>query len=468
MFASTIVAKDEARGQRPTCALLTDAGLYWPLTQYFRSRNFSLASERAYASSVSKLMNWTHAKRPSLPSAGQENHAVFNSFLHDLLCGTMRGEEDDTGLWWPPATSATTRRSASHIAEFSDWLSTVEPHAQINPGDRDASAFERLRAIRAFRIKKRGALLAHTMSSEEAGRSASRTRAVAAPGRANPTEARVVAFPENRIEELLWTGFENEAHKGDPRPWKRWNLRDILITLICLYGGTRQSEPLHLWVDDVFEDPLDPTSCKLLIHAPEDGVYDCESPITGKPMRMTRAQYLKERCGGKVPLTMETGRRRAGWKNVAITERDRNAFRVFWINPEAGRLFRACWEMYVLRVRPPMPNTPWAFLTKDGQPLGARAYADSFHSAVEKIGMVSSKWGAGTPHSLRHRYGQWLNELGIDEKTGQICMHHRHRSSQDVYRAVASERVAETLASAAAGAALLKVDSWKERLHEAQ
>jgi integrase len=353
------------------------------------------------------------------------------------------GDVDESRLWWRPATDDTVTLTARRIELFSEWLSSIGEDRAINPKDRAATFCERLTQARAFAKKRSASSLAHTMSAARASEGFGTARAVSAPVR-----------KQDRIDDLLWKGFEINRFKQDRRAWRRLNLRDILITLLCLYGGVRQSEAMHLWVDDVFEHPDDPASCIVLIHAPESGVCEYTDPLTKAKARTTRIDYLHRYCGQKLPLTMETGRRKAGWKGGLLTKRDRNAIQVFWIDPVAGKLFRRLWQLYIACIRPTLPQTPWAFLTKHGQPMGTAAYAASFKAAVAKIGMPPGKWSGATPHGLRHRYGQWLNDLEISEKAGQLCLHHSSIKSQQVYRQPSIEKVADEIKKASEAARL--------------
>lgn len=462
MFATTINLKDGERSGRLTSAVLTEEGLYWPLVDYFRRRNLELGSERSYARSICLLMNWSRAKHPEFQATPDGDQALFSSFLHELVAGTIKDGNDPSGLWWSPCSAGVVRKTAAQLAEFTSWVASRQGGIEVNARSRCASFNERLVSMRAFAHRKDASMFAHTKSRVAASENARLTRAFKAPGRSEPDDTPIAAFPANRISDLLWVGFERAEFKDDPRPWVRWNIRDMLITLLCLFGGLRRSEPMHLWVGDVFAEPSDPASCRVLIHHPENGIVDCRDALSGRAIEMPRLQYLNERCGGKRPLTMETGRRKSGWKNVALTDPARKAFQVFWINADAGRLFAELWLLYVAKARAPHPNTPWAFLTQDGQPMGPSAYKDSFAKAVAKIGMTPRKWSAGTPHSLRHRYGQILNELDISEKIGQICMHHRSPQSQAVYRKPILEDVASALEKARQLAQTSATQLWRQ------
>ncbi|MYN11240.1 gamma-mobile-trio recombinase GmtY [Pseudoduganella aquatica] len=448
-YASTAIAQDPRRAHRPTCLLLTNDGIYWPLADYFLQRNLSLSAERAYARSISRLMNWTYAKHPDFQAGGARDASLFSSFLNDLLYGTFRENDEDTsGLRWEARSPDVVKRSAGHIAEFTDWLAYESQGLAVNPNDRPASVFERMVAAKAFQRRKTASLLAHTKSAEAAQGLSSMARRVNSPGKPHAMLSAPPAFPADKINELLWVGFQNERFKNDPRKWKRWNLRDILITLLCLYGGARVSEPMHLWIDDVVESDTDPLSCRALIHEPEHGKAIWEHPILGRTA-MSRAEYLRQRCG-KVPLTRARGARRSGWKGGLLTCPKRRAMEIIWIDPAAGRLFKELWEIYIQNERPMTDAAPWAFLTKAGLPMGPTAYADSLRRAVEKIGLPSEKYAGTTPHGLRHRYGQWLNDKGVSDKAGQICLHHANPMSQQVYRQVTLEQVASEMAATSA------------------
>lgn len=215
--------------------------------------------------------------------------------------------------------------------------------------------------------------------------------------------------------------------------------------LLCAYGGCRASEPLHLWVDDVYISSEYPDMALVLVHEPSDGVVDHIDPLTGARRKTNRADFLQHFCGGRIPLTRETGRRHAGWKGCLLTNRERKAFQVLWIDKNAGRLFLKLWRLYILHVRPVTPGLPWAFLTKDNQPLGVEGFDDSFRAAIRRIGLTPAKYSGTSKHSLRHRYGQWLNDLGLGDKEGQIAMHHLNAKSQEVYRQMGVAQIAEAI-----------------------
>ncbi|ABM35948.1 phage integrase family protein (plasmid) [Polaromonas naphthalenivorans CJ2] len=414
------------------------------LLAFFRERGLSLSAERAYAQAIGRFIEWLSVRTEEFWP--QENRGlIYTAFAHDLLFGSYCDGEDALGLNWTATSQKNVARLTRCLVEFSDWLTLRHGRPALNPMQEGVTYSDQLIFWRQWNKQKSRALLAHVKSRSQKVPRSEISRRSSLPGRRNTLLQETKAFPVEHIDALLWTGFINPGKQNAAELWVKFNLRDILITLLCLYGGCRESEPMHLWVDDVFVDPDDPELALVLVHEPHDGMIYYVDPLTGTKRKTNRTDYLQRFCGGKRPLTMETGRRHSGWKGNLMTHRDRNAFQVFWIDRNAGRVFLRLWRLYLEYVRPLALQTPWAFLTRDAQPLGAEAYSDSFVAAVRRIGLTPSKWSGTSTQAMRHRYGQWLNELGIGEKEGQVAMHHRNVKSQEVYRQLGVAKVAAAM-----------------------
>ena len=440
----SVIVRDNIRASQPTVLLIVGTEPLEPLLTFFREKCMSLSAERSYAQAVGRFVEWLSVRAGEFYAQDQRN-LLYTAFVHDLRFGTYREGIDQYGLNWLPISDGNLRRLSRCLVEFSDWLCQRHGATPLNPIHHQASYADQLVFWRQWNKRKAASLLGHTKSRLGAAAIGRRQRL---PGRCTVHLAEAKAFPAKHIDSLLWKGFALPGQDGETRPWLKYDLRDILITLLCLYGGCRESEPMHLWVDDVFVDPDDPDVALVLIHEPETGTVDYTDPLTGARRKTTRADFLQRHCGGRLPLTQETGRRHAGWKGALLTHRERNAFQVFWIDRAAGRLFLKLWRMYLRHVRPMALQMPWAFLTKDGQPLGAEAFSDAFNAAVRRIGLAPAKWAGTTTHGLRHRYGQWLNDLGLGDKEGQVAMHHLNAKSQEIYRQVGLAQVAAAVGAA--------------------
>ncbi len=443
-LTESVIIHDKLRAGLPTVLLLVGQTPLDKLLEFFREKCVSLSTERTYAQAVGKFIEWLSVRAEEFKQQDKRS-LLYTAFAHDLRFGTYQDGEDLYGLNWRPTSDLNLKRLCRALMEFSDWLNMRYGSALINPMHQDASYVNQMIFWRAWNKHKAGSLLAHTKSRAKAFNKSFLSRQSQLPKSKSGFMEEAKAFPADKVEDLLWKGFINPKNSCGNLPWFKYNLRDILISLLCIYGGCRASEPLHLWVGDVFVDPESPDVALVLIHEPSDGKFEYIDPITGKNRKTSRAEYLQIFCDGLKPLTQETGRRHSGWKGCLLTHRERGAFQVFWIDKNAGRLFLTLWRLYIQHVRPPALRMPWAFLTKDAQPLGMEGFDDSFRAAVRRIGLKPSKWAGTSSHGLRHRYGQWLNELGLGEKEGQVAMHHLNAKSQQVYRQIGVNKVAEAI-----------------------
>lgn len=364
-LTESVIIRDSLRAGLPTVLLLVGSRPFDKLLEFYREKCVSLSAERSYAQSVGKFIEWLSVRADEFMKQ-EKRGLLYTAFAHDLRFGTYQHGRCIYGLNWRPTSDNNTRRLTRALMEFSDWLNTRYGTTLINPIQDSASYAQKIIFWRAWNKHKAGSLLAHTKSRQNARKDLSLSRISQLPkNRSKPMEE-VKAFPVEQIESLLWKGFINPRSSNESLPWLKYNLRDILITILCLYGGCRASEPLHLWVGDVYVDPDNPDSALVLIHEPSDGKIDYLDPITGNQRSTTRADYLQRFCGGLKPLTQETGRRHSGWKGCLLTHREKKAYQVFWIDKNAGKLFLTIWRLYIQNVRPVALKTPWAFLTKEG------------------------------------------------------------------------------------------------------
>ena len=95
-----------------------------------------------------------------------------------------------------------------------------------------------------------------------------------------------IEFPERYFEAFYIDGLGGAVDH-------RATLRDQLILLLMHGGGLREPETLHLWLEDVFIDPLNENSVKVRIYHPEDG--KAPNNWRGRSGKTTRAAYLKEK-----------------------------------------------------------------------------------------------------------------------------------------------------------------------------
>lgn len=441
IYTAPVLVQDKMRANAFTVLLIVGQEPFEQLLAYFRAQCLSRSQERTYAQAAGRFIQWLSVRADEFKET-RNRTALYTAFVHDLKYGTYHKGIDESGLYWRPTSHGNLNRLTRALLAFCDWLSVHYGLTMLNPIHHHASPADQLIFWRKWNKQKATSLLRHIKSRQAAGDEAEIGRSAGNPRNRNGVIPESKAFPEQYVNDLIWQGFINPGKRKDPRMWVKFNLRDILIALLCAYGGCRASEPLHLWVDDVFVDPDDPELALVFIHEPSEGIAEYINHVTGSKRKTTRADFLQRFCSGRRPLTQEAGRRNSGWKGCLLTEHKRKAFRVFWVDKNAGRVFLTLWREYIENVRPVTPQIPWAFLTKDSQPLGFEGYDDSFRAAVRRIGLVPDKWAGTTSQGLRHLYGQFLNKLNIDAKEGQVAMHHLSIESQEVYRQLSAAHVA--------------------------
>jgi len=444
IYTQTVLVQDKIRACMPTVLLIVGVTPFQPLLEFFREKCLSISAERTYAQAIGRFVEWLSVRTDEFKETSKRS-LLYTAFVHDLRFGTYQNGQDALGLYWSPTSHKNLKRLTQALLAFSDWLNERYGATMLNPIHHHASARDQLIFWRKWNKMKAGSLLASIKGRSRSAFESTVARKIGLPRNPNGVLPEAKAFPGERLDDLLWRGFINPGKEHDPHPWVKYNLRDMLITLLCAYGGCRVSEPLHLWVDDVFVDPEASDTALVLIHEPSDGKVNYIDSISGNRRKTSRSDFLQNFCSGKKPLTLETGRRHAGWKGSLLTHQKLKAFRVFWIDKNAGRLFLTLWRLYIQHVRPVTPQLPWAFLTKDHQPLGVRGFDDSFRAAVRRIGLRPTKWAGTSSHGLRHRYGQWLNDLGLGDKEGQVAMHHLNATSQEIYRQMSLAQIANAI-----------------------
>ncbi|MGX1742410.1 gamma-mobile-trio recombinase GmtY [Bosea sp. NPDC055353] len=437
----TVTARDAARSDRLTVLLILQREPFRPLLEYFRERNFSLASEEVYARAIGQLIDFL-AARGNLYRDVEQRPQFFNGFAHALKHGTIAAGHDPTGLWWVPRSTDNVRKLLAAALEFSDWLVLKADATSLNPW-RKASYAEEMAFLRRWNRASANSLLKHLKTNPDINSVQSARRNAFPTSRPSRVDTPPPAFPEKLFPKFLYDGFIRPGRAASAKPHLRQNLRDMLITLLMHGGGLRVSEPFHIFVEDIFEDPNDNSIAHVRVFHPSDGMMDVEDPLLG-PRKINREAYLKIHHG-RTPLD-QVGKR-TGWKNNHVNPNGL-FMPVYWFPTDYGRLFLKLFRMYIEYTRPPSPE-PWLFLTESGLPMTAKAFAQQYAAAARRLDIHPRKADGTTPHGHRHAYGQRLAEAKrqglIDEKAVQLCLHHRSPASQNVYTQLSISEITYTL-----------------------
>lgn len=397
------------------------------------------------------------------------HRAAFRSFAHALLVGTVSidSDSDSTGLYWPPTSQRATRNLVSALQQFIDWCVDEDlampsvTKKDLRPSSPEESIGFLSAAVRQARKEKARSLLGHLKDTKQiAQKIAERERRkivdlgqeIAPP----PGDREAIDFPEHLIEPLLSRGFVLSQDPSLP-VFEQEDVTAKMITLLMLFGGTRISEPFHLWFNDVIPDSNQ--GCKVFLRHPSEA----STYLSGEGQK-TRATYLRER--GLRPRNTNGVKKsyHAGWKNLAV-DKSLNA-PVFFIHESAEYQFRAMF-LYYLRYRDYLmkqrrskgkPDHPFLFVSHGndtaGDPYSIAAYNSALERAygrLEKNLHISIPFGKDhgtTPHGFRHRFGRMLEESGMPVKTIQKAMRHRSPLSQQVYTAPTAARIESELEKA--------------------
>lgn len=440
MFVSTKikVLTDETGACVQVPGLLTPAGILAPLLDYFLARQHvrSLAWMGKVVRSVQTFLEYLQANPQQ-----RNTPLLFSNFAQRLYSGTfdVRTCLDGSGLCWSPRSSADARNIITDLTLFFDWMGeNNQVAATINPKVK-ASAYDVQWLELAQQYRRDNGLLGHLWSSTD---STPQSRKVQSRREPLVHHSEPPAFPDDRFEELITKGF---------KVGNRIDYRAILITLLLHGAGFRESEPFHLFVEDVVPDPRNPRRALVRIHHPSEGFApDGWRDALGRPRQGNRTTYLAEKFG-LVPRDVMLDIRHAGWKGGF---HDAKYYKqAYWFEPEHGELFLAVWQKYLHQVARVARTHPFALINLTREPLGGMytiaQFVKAHAAACRRIGLEVAKGLGTTPHGHRHAYGGRLARAGVSKAMIRRFMHHSSLESQDVYTQPSSTEIQAALESAA-------------------
>lgn len=424
-----------------TYAVLTPMGVIRPLVNYFlehardRSVKWALATAQAVALLVEYLQANPEERRTDVLLAG---------FGHAIARGTVGvNYSDPSGLFWQSRSTDAARRVLARVNGFLAWRLNQDTRLAAQWPTPPWDKFSEMVDEAAYQLRREKAFLGHAWAPTRMESGLPRTpQMFGAPRVPQSTPRNPPAFPERRFFELLNKGF----YVGGRRDY-----RGMCITLLLHGAGFRESEPMHLFVEDVQPDPVNPKSALVAIHHPSEG----KAPGADATLeRMSRSDYLATQWG-LAPRHQSVGYRHSGWKGgLHETIGDSKVFRAHWFPPVFGELFLQLWHRYLEQVIQFDRDHPYAFINLRRAPFAEPYTLAMFNKAhcraVQRIGLVVSQELGTARHGHRHAYGQRLKKSNVSAKTTQICMHHTSISSQDVYTRESEREVYNALAAGAA------------------
>lgn len=416
--------------------ILTSTGLFLPLVDYCLAHSHDRSP--AWMSKVNRSVRLFLSYLLVNPNE-KDSYLLFQNFAQRLYTGSFDRETglDPSWLCWRPMSSSEAGKVIIHLTDFFDWLNEKRhSSAKVNPRF-VGTAYDRMIDEAAYQFRRDRALFGHTW-----GPSLTHSKGHFLRSRRDPKveEPEPPAFPDDRFIQLLHEGF---VVAGRP------SYRDILITLLCHGAGFRYSEPFHLYLSDVREDPIYKGRALVEIHHPSDGEAPSDKrwlDERGRQKTGNRRAYLAE-LYGLAPRNLLLNSKAAGYKGG--THDGKWFKRAYWFIPEFGDLFLTLWYRYLEQVARLERPHPFTWINLDQEPRGEMyclsQYAKKHAQACQRIGLVVGKELGTTPHGHRHAYGRRLVGGMMTPEEIRRCMHHASLESQQVYTTPTSRQIIEAL-----------------------
>lgn len=426
-----------------------------PLLKYFlshhheRSRSWMLK----LCQIIERLLDYLYV------TFNAENKPVdlFKRFVSALVNGTLGNDNyDPSGLCWFPTSSDTLYPKLHMLEDFSDWMvrEAYVPES-MNPWVTATSYEQRLNWIAWYR-RNDYSFLGHLANPEERSVAVQQARNISLRRMPSDDINSVKAFPADFEVTLLREGFIRPGKQHEPDIIQKFDWRGICICLLMLYGGKRLSEPFHLWVGDVQENPTRPGDALVRIYHPTEGRAPDKPKINGR-RASNRKAYLQAFYPNYLPRILGTGNYYSGFKGRQFSDRDGKFMQVHWLPSQMGQAFLWAYHNY-MQQRAMLglngSSHPFAFVShhgkQRGEPYTIAAFEATWERAVKRIGLPYMKMYGTTPHGGRHAIGLRANRAEVDLYDAQQIFAHRSPDSQKKYRAPGPSQVSTSLDAASA------------------
>jgi len=459
---SATIVTDDTGASLKLPVLLSEQGVIEPVLDYLlhhqHDRSLSWMNRVVQASML--LIRYMEANSDCF----SDPSSLFRNFSQRLYTGTINEDGlDSSELYWLPRSTPTSNTLIGALTGFTDWLSIHQSVSHMNPLHPSDSYSKQLSYAAWFR-KNAFDFLGHIQSTS-ISETANKVRNMKSRRQLNKVGLDAVGFPEKSFQEFFLHGMGGHEDR-------RCAVRDQLILLLMHGAGIRESEPMHLYVQDVYVDQSDSNNAIVRLYHPEEG----KAPDKWKDRdgSSSRATYLKsEFC--LLPRNRVQGTLHAGWKGVVVDHAE-NYMQLHWFPHDFGTLFKSLWDEYMHYLCMIDRSHPFAFVSFHprfiGKPYTINAFKDSYHRSLRRIGLSPSKAEGLTPHGHRHAYGRRLQMTGIDPVIIRKALHHSSINSQVVYTSPSIKDVSRALSSSShrldelseKGEIIKPVDNWKELL----
>ncbi|MBB3148223.1 integrase [Phyllobacterium trifolii] len=358
---------------------------------------------------------------------------------------TPSGLYDETGLYWSPCPSLDLLKSLGFSLEkFLDYLRINDRIGDpanlydIMPSDGPDYLESTFAAIKVSGFS----FLKHLNNDDPAQKQTRMFSRIIGKEDRTYTPSPTKRFPVQLLIPFLSEGFD--TGNLDSITQTTFDETGRMLAILLL-GGSRRSEPLHLWTNDlhVVDDRL-----VVFLRHPQQF---CDGGGTENRQSTLIRKY------NMLPRNIRADKCKAGWKNLLL-DNDFSCQMHFLPWPGAREFLVRSYYHYIKNVRNPvmrirkhrgLPDHPFFLIntraipsqgTEIGDPYTVAASIGSWRRAFARtiaknpsVTLHVSKYHGTTPHGLRHLYGHTLASLGHNEIAIQKMMHHKSPLSSRVY-----------------------------------
>ncbi|EKT4492901.1 MULTISPECIES: gamma-mobile-trio recombinase GmtY [Pseudomonas] len=435
-YAKVVVDDSGFRSEIPV--LLAEQGVVTPLLNYLLNKQTerSLSWQRNVVTATKLLLQYMEANQRFYSDPA----TLFQSFASHLFTGTVGDDGlDPSGLYWIPASTSMANRHISALKGLTDYLADHEGVQHMVPLV-TANSYDQRLSYAAWYRRNQNDFLGH-IKDKTVNDTIQKARNIKGRRTLSKIDIDADAFPESLFERFFIEGIGGALDR-------RCAVRDQLIMIMMHGAGLRESEPLHLWVQDVQHDPHDLEKALVRVYHPEDGrAPDDWKSQTGKT---NRSAYLRENYA-LPPRNKLRGTKIVGWK-VRMHDHPDYYVQMHWFPSDYGRLFLKLWREHLFYLVNTERHHPYAFISYEqdslGQPYTLNAFNKNYAAAMARIGLSASKIDGLSPHGHRHAYGRRLASAGVDPIIRKKALHHSSLESQIVYTAPGILEVTHVLSQA--------------------
>lgn len=377
--------------------------------------------------------------------------SLFREFVRALYNGTI-GESnlDPSGLYWIPSRTATVNPKIAMLSNLSQWMvNNGYVSESLNPWTPATTAEQRFNYL-AWCKKNDESFLKHLGPSRKASAAVEEARSIKLRRPIVPVVSTPKVFPVSFEVALLRQGFVRHGKDNSLDPYEKYDWRGICIAMLLLYGGRRLSEPFHLWIGDVMENPNESDQAYVRIFHPVEGAAPADRKINGRHLP-NRQAYLQAFYPKYPPRNFGIGNYEAGFKSRFLIKNG-NYLVVHWGPREMGKVFMQAWNMYMwqrIKFGVGGDKHPFAFVShkgkSKGEPYTMKSFEASWERAIHKIGLQKIKSQGTSTHGPRHGYARKAKAGNVEPDALQIALGHSSIKSQEVYGKPGIQDVSEMM-----------------------